>query len=742
MEKIAPYTSSLDHLLDGLRWLDCLIHLHLLRQRARQPANPLEGFKGLVVTEEEVAHLLRGRPEEFAASPELDAAAKELARLAETIQTRRTASIEHGVPLALPGLAEIFSLDAFEEDALLITLAPELSRKYDKFFAYLHDDVTKKKPSVDLLLTLLCPTLEMKLQRRAAFEPGAPLLRYRLIEMSDDSPDMHTPLLARGLKLDDRIVGELLGTRRLDPRLESVAQLIHTEARWGSITVSAEVQTRLDDFVTWHSGESDISPALIHFVGPEGCGARYLAKCVSHQLGLPLLLGDAAKMLGRPVPFEELMWLLGREASLQPAVLGLDHLDANGAAAQLEAVLESARVFSRVSFLFSQRPLPPRATSEEVIYIEVPLAVPDAGRRGQLWESRLAGATSIDSEVDAGALASKFRLTPGQIDRCLGDAVAFARWRSPADPRISADDLYRGCRAQSGAALGSLARKIEPIYHWEDIVLPDDAIAQLRELCDRVNQRHRVLSEWGFARKLSLGLGVNALFAGPSGTGKTMAAEILANELALDLYKIDLAGVVSKYIGETEKNLNAVFAAAENSNAILLIDEADALFGKRSEVRDSHDRYANIEISYLLQKMEEYSGIAILATNLRQNLDESFTRRLAFTVHFPFPDEAERQRIWKGIWPAEMPLADDVDIEFLARQFKLSGGNIKNVVLGAAYLAASEGNENGGVVTMQHLRHATRREFQKMGRALTPAELDPPMMETASAVAESSSRAA
>ena len=281
------------------------------------------------------------------------------------------------------------------------------------------------------------------------------------------------------------------------------------------------------------------------------------------------------------------------------------------------------------------------------------------------------------------------------------------------------EDLFSAAREQSGRDLEALAQKLEPIYTWKDIVLPEDSLAQLREICQRVAHRHRVLAEWGFDRKLSLGKGVNALFAGPSGTGKTMAAEVIANELGLDLYKIDLSGVVSKYIGETEKNLDRVFRAAENSNAILFFDEADALFGKRSEVRDSHDRYANIEISYLLQKMEEYDGVAVLATNLRQHLDESFIRRLTFTIHFPFPDEASRRCIWARIWPAETPLGEDADPDLLAHRFKLSGGNIKNIALAAAFLAA----EAGGPVTMAHLLLATRREYQKMGKALSESEL-------------------
>ena len=256
-------------------------------------------------------------------------------------------------------------------------------------------------------------------------------------------------------------------------------------------------------------------------------------------------------------------------------------------------------------------------------------------------------------------------------------------------------ELFEAARSRSDAALVGLARKIEPIHDWDQIVLPADSIAQLREICAQVVQRHRVLDEWGFARTQSLGKGVSALFAGPSGTGKTMAAEIIARELGLDLYKIDLSGVVSKYIGETEKNLERIFAAAENANAILFFDEADALFGKRSEVRDSHDRYANIEIAYLLQRMEQYEGVAILATNLRQNMDEAFVRRLQFVVEFPFPDEEQRARIWPLLFPAEAERSPDIDFDMLARQFRVTGGSIKNIVLGAAFLAASEAEPIG-----------------------------------------------
>ena len=369
--------------------------------------------------------------------------------------------------------------------------------------------------------------------------------------------------------------------------------------------------------------------------------------------------------------------------------------------------------------------------------ITVPFPVLDHDQRRACWRSELAHAGATLDAGDVDDLADRFRLTPRQIADAAATARNRALWRAdgerPGSAQPTLDDLFAAARGQSGHDLAALARKITPNYTWDDIVLPDDSKAQLRELCQRVAHGPRVLGEWGFERKLSLGKGVTALFAGPSGTGKTMAAEVIASELGLDLYKIDLSGVVSKYIGETEKNLERIFSAAEDANAILFFDEADALFGKRSEVRDSHDRYANVEISYLLQRMEQYGGIAILATNLRQNLDDSFVRRLAFTVHFPFPGEEDRLRIWRGIWPNVRPdvklLAADVDVAFLAHQFKLSGGNIKNIALAAAFLAAAEpepdpANGNGsGKVAMKHLFHATQREYQKLGKTLSEIEL-------------------
>jgi SpoVK/Ycf46/Vps4 family AAA+-type ATPase len=283
------------------------------------------------------------------------------------------------------------------------------------------------------------------------------------------------------------------------------------------------------------------------------------------------------------------------------------------------------------------------------------------------------------------------------------------------------DDLVVGCRLQSNQRLGALARKLSPRKGWEDITLPEHAMEQLREICAQVKHRRTVYVEWGFGRKQTLGKGLCVLFYGSSGTGKTLAVEVMARELKLEAFKIDLSTVVSKYIGETEKNLSRVFQEAETGNAILFFDEADALFGKRSEVKDAHDRYANIEIGYLLQRMEEFDGLVILATNLRKNIDEAFFRRMHFAVEFPMPDESHRYRIWKQHLPQSAPVAADIDFDFLSRRVNLAGGNIKSVVVNAAFLAA----ENSGVIQMKHFLHAVRREYEKIGRLCTDADFAP-----------------
>jgi SpoVK/Ycf46/Vps4 family AAA+-type ATPase len=345
--------------------------------------------------------------------------------------------------------------------------------------------------------------------------------------------------------------------------------------------------------------------------------------------------------------------------------------------------------------------------------VRVDVERPTGQEQQALWRRSLGPiAERLNGEAD---LATTHFHLPWDSIRAAGEKVRQRVWSGDGRPLDAI--LWDECRAISRSRLDDLAQRIEPAATWEDIVLPPPALAALRSIASHVRQRPRVYEDWGFALKGRRGLGISALFCGASGTGKTMAAEVLANELRLDLYRIDLSAIVNKYIGETEKNLRRVFDAAEESGAILLFDEADALFGKRSEVKDAHDRYANIEVSYLLQRIEAYRGLAILTSNMKQAIDGAFLRRIRFVVQFPFPDAAQRMEIWQRIFPSGTP-TEGLRLDKLAR-LNLSGGNIRNLALGAAFLAADAGEP----VRMRHLLLAAHAEYAKLEKPLSEAEI-------------------
>jgi ATP-dependent 26S proteasome regulatory subunit len=639
------------------------------------------------------------------------------------------ASTEAAELSRLTWLKSTFGLSRFDIDVLLVALAPDLDLRYERLYAYLQDDVTRKRPGVDLVLNLLTSSATEKLRRRAHFAPEAPLIMHRLLHLIPEPQHSHPPLLAHYLKVDEQIVRLLLEQDSLDARLAPFCQLREPSVSFDELLVTVEVKRALPA-LAMHARELR-RPLRLYFHGAPGAGKHRAAEALAATIGMRLLTVDIMRALASTTDFAQFLPFLLREAWFQDAILYLDGLDAlrsDERSVQYQHLLDALCEDAGITILAGSQPwVPSGRGSMGVMTIAFPM--PDFTERRACWQTHLSAENISLARQDLDALTACFHLLPGQIANAVVTACHQARWhwaaqssgesRSQANAPPTLHDLFTAARAQSGHDLAALAQKIEPHYTWDDIVLPDDTLAQLREICQRVVYRHQVLGEWGFDRKLSLGKGVTALFAGPSGTGKTMAAEIIANALGLELYRIDLSGVVSKYIGETEKNLERIFRAAENANAILFFDEADALFGKRSEVRDSHDRYANIEISYLLQKMEQFEGVAILATNLRGNLDEAFLRRLAFTIPFPFPDSADRRRIWASIWPAATPVARDVNLDVLAQQFKLSGGNIKNIALAAAFLAAQDGD----IVTMTHLLQATRREYQKLGKPLSDAEL-------------------
>lgn len=630
-------------------------------------------------------------------------------------------------------VGKTYHLSPFDLATIIVCLAPELDRRYEKIYAFLQNDVTRRRPSVDLALNLICNDAQELLIQRKRFSPDAPLRQNGLIHLIPDRHDDHAPLLSHFVKLDDQIINCLLGQRTLDPRLAPFCKYLQPAGLLSRCVLEDETLNTLSSFVedAW-----DVShPLRLYFQGPGGVGKQEAAMKMAADIGVSVLLVDLpqAQLIDR-----NLEWaprLIFREALFQNVMLylqGFDILFGDEHSIPFQQMWETMTSDVGVTVMAGEQTWVPLGREPGGALI-VPFPIPDFAARRDFWRASLAtvGVSLALSELEA--LVSRFRLTPAQIEDAVMTAYNEARLQAShrnglhtEEIKVTLEELFDAARAQTGHDLANLARKIEPLYRWKDIILPEDSLDQLSEICQRVGHRHKVLMEWGFEGKLSYGRGITALFAGPSGTGKTMAAEIIAADLGLDLYKIDISSVVSKYIGETEKNLDRIFTAAENANAILFFDEADALFGKRSEVRDSHDRYANIEISYLLQKMEEYDGIAILATNLRQNLDDGFVRRLAFTVQFPFPDEASRRKIWQGIWPQDLPReVPPDDLAYMGAQFRLSGGNIKNIALAAAFLAA----EADAPVNTNHLLQATRREYQKLGKELAESELIAPVGE-------------
>jgi SpoVK/Ycf46/Vps4 family AAA+-type ATPase len=658
------------------------------------------GFRGLYITPSDAGRMLA---REVGASPFGELGAEPFFEVSE-------------VP-ALASLAERYGLSWLECAIVVIALAPEIDLRYERLYAYLQDDVSRRRPTVDLILNLLCPSAAERLEFRSYFAPDSPLVRHRLVRVAADPSQPNAALLAWSVKLDEQVVRELLGSWSLDSRLGEVCECRMYELDLAALPLESETVDGLRRFAM--ESRTGARPLRIALAGPALPWKLRTAQAMASELARPLLSFDLRQVSQNGT--SDLLQVAVREARAVNAILFAD----------CEGVEERSvrQLAAEISFAYADAILcvathNPALDDAGVTTVELPRS--SFATRREQWRRSLDAARIELPDAELDSLAGRFRLYPDEIVAAVLSAESKARWRGSR--QVAARDLSAAARAHSGRQIGNMARKVDPKYQWDDIVLPSETLGQLHAICARVVHQHRVLDEWGFDRKLSMGKGVTALFAGPSGVGKTMAAEVIATELDIDLYKIDLSGVVSKYIGETEKNLDRIFTAAENANAILFFDEADALFGKRSEVKDSHDRYANIEISYLLQKMEMYDGVAILATNLRQNLDEAFLRRLAFAVHFPFPNQQDRRRIWESIWPSGVPLDPGADFEFLSSTFKLSGGNIKNVALAASFLAATEEQPVG----MRHLVIAVDREYQKMGKPLAPDIFGPYAAEAAS----------
>ncbi|MFG3340756.1 ATP-binding protein [Glycomyces sp. NPDC048151] len=644
------------HLLARIGAVERRLRRAVAERRAADP-NPDDQFRGLYLSDEAVDALLETRREPFAPPEDAGPVSGRLAALAEAAR-----------------------LTALDTELLLVAMAPDVDSRFEQFYGYLNDDVTRRRPTVGLALRL-CGLAEADVDGRARLDATAPLLACGLVTLGDNE----RPFLSRSLRVPDRVTSHLLGGDGCDPVAAPLVETA-TPVPCGDDRLAAAVAA---------------GTGLVYLHEGLGGSAASAAAAAFGSAGRAALAVDCRLLPAKPEDLPETATALAREAVLRGAGIVAGPVDA-GSCTALLARLENVPV---PLVLYGSGGWDPEWSRRQPLLLNVGVAT--RAERAELW--RAAAGPELAAEVDLAAETAHFTLSVRQIDRAAEAAAQLAR--AEGEP-IRAGHLRYGVRSQNAAGLEHLARRIEPAVGWDDLVLPPHILDGIRELAVRARRRDLVLDEWRMRPGAGRGMGVTGLFAGDSGTGKTMSAEVIAADLGMDLYTVNLATVVDKYIGETEKNLEKIFTEAAGVNGVLLFDEADAIFGKRSEVRDAHDRYANVESAYLLQRMESFEGLAILATNLRANLDEAFTRRLDVVVDFPVPDAEQRLLLWDRCLGRAMPRAGDLDLEFLADAFELAGGHIRSAAVTAGYLTA----EAGGRATMAHVVAAVAREYRKLGR--------------------------
>jgi hypothetical protein len=684
-----PADPSLEHLLARLQQVEVRVRAAVEARRATDPS-PDDPFRGLYLSHDAVERILGDEGVRETDLPAQDGAIA-IERQADQWEQR-------GAVLRLRRLQRVFSLDEQDVELLLVAIAPDLDARFERLFGYLNDDVTRRRATVGLALALTgLSAVDGAARARLSASGSLALHALLLIE------DVDRPFLGRSLRVPDRLTSHLLGLDTADPDLLAVLDASDPPLE----AARSEPLERALQAGVW--------PVHLHEAGLASGVATARASVAA--LGAGTITVNLGRLAAAARP-DDVAASAIREARLLGAVLVVVGIDAVAERApNLVGRLAEAPC---ATVLIGSRTWDPAWSSSIPVHLEAPVPVGDDRR--SFWEA------AILADGDAAAMnghrptlvqaADTFKLSAGQVRR----ATRSARLRALVDHRtMEPGDIQAGARAQNAAGLERLARRVEPRAGWTDLVVPPDVRSQLEELEIRARHRERVLDAWGIGGRSARGRGITTLFAGESGTGKTLTAEVIAGQLGLDLYVIDLSTVVDKYIGETEKNLDRIFSEADRVNGVLLFDEADAIFGKRSEVRDARDRYANVEVAYLLQRMERFEGLAILTTNLRANLDDAFTRRIDVMVDFPVPDEGARLALWRMHLPDGLPKADDLDLAFMADRFRLSGGNIRNVCMTAAFLAA----EAEAPVTMGHLIRATEREYRKLGRLTVEGEFGP-----------------
>lgn len=591
---------------------------------------------------------------------------------------------------SIENLGLLFGLSSFEKEVVVLCAAVELDSETKALIAEAHGNPNNIYPTFELALACL-PNGHW-----SALSPASPLRQFRLLEINSNTVASITTC---SLHISERVLHYLTGVFYLEPQLRGIVKPVQES------DMLVESHERVIRRILAICQDAKGKMPLIQLCGQDEVSKLSIGQSALAKIGLGVWLLPAELIPPKPDEAAALIQLWTREAALLGAGLYISAEDAEQATQK--TIIRFAEDIPGPVFLGTRDRWQILANNAVFLEVNKPLLT----EQRQLWQTNIKGEnSSLDATVSA--LVGQFNLNTSAIKAAAQNATLLEK------EGVSLQDaLWQSACVVSRPRISELAQQITPKATLDCLVLPKREKQLLKEIAVHVAQRHRVYGDWGFQNFSSRGLGITVLFSGSSGTGKTMAAEVIANQLGLDLFRIDLSAVVSKYIGETEKNLHKLFDAAEDGGIILFFDEADALFGKRTEVKDSHDRYANIEINYLLQRMESYRGLAILATNMREALDQAFVRRVKFIVNFPFPDEKSREEIWKGIFPKETP-TEGLDFERLAK-LNVAGGTIRNIALFSAFLAANE----GGAINMRHLKRAAQVEYGKLDRHLTQGEV-------------------
>ena len=618
------------------------------------------------------------------------------------IKSRAEETFKDGSMFMLEYVRHLYKLNDLEYFALLMSILGQVDNRYSKTFALLQNDPEKTYPDVDLMLKV-----------------------YYFVEDTSEINDFYSikhSLLEKMVSLcfeaESNIVSprilSFIMTNGMEPlSLNGVESII--PGFGPELPIKENVAAQLKDLVYSYDDNESL---YICVNGPDGIGKKTQIKRCAELLGVALILVDVSKLnLRDGKEFYKAILTACREVLLTRGAIcfsnfeKLDSLESADADKATEILLNTCEKFSNVIFITAPKPIRERKIVDNYLWLNVTIDYPNKDESITLWESCLEN-IQLKEKVEAFEMANKFTFTPAQILGTQRDAKNLSLWHNRQP--ITRKELYDCAYNQIISDLSKKSTLIYARYNWDQLILADREKEVLKNACDQIKYKHIVYDKWGFNKRLAYGRGVSMLFAGPPGTGKTMAAQVIGNELNIEIYKVDLSQVVSKYIGETEKNLGELFNEAKKSNVILFFDETDALLGKRTEVKDSHDKNANLETSYLLQKMEEYDGITIMTTNYLENIDQAFFRRISYVIHFPFPDVPSRKQIWMTMFPKEVPLAKDIDFDYLANQFEISGGNIKNIAVTAAFLAAKSDKK----LRMKHIIQAIKYELTKQGKTL------------------------